>query len=101
VRIEASERREIEELTREAAAKKALVYVIKAFETLEKVMESAESDQARVAAAKEVLDRALGKPREAPPEPASDAMKDITPSGLNGSGHKPPIDLEDWKMVGT
>jgi hypothetical protein len=45
VRIEASERRELEELTREAAAKKALVYVVKAFKTLEKVMDGAESDQ--------------------------------------------------------
>jgi hypothetical protein len=88
-------KREVEELTREAAAKTALRYVAEAFETLSMVMRTAQSEQAKIAAAKEILDRALGKPREAPPE----TVKDITPNHLNGGQHRPVIDLEDFRRV--
>ncbi len=99
VRVEARERREISYASREEAAKAILGYVNEAYTALVDVMTNGKSEPARVAAANSILDRGLGKPREAPPEPASDAMRDITPQGLNGSGHKPPIDLEDFRRV--
>lgn len=85
----------VEELTREAASKVALTYAKQAFETLAAVMEKAQSDQARIAAAKEILDRALGKAREAPLE----SVNDITPNHLNGGQHRPVLDLEDFRRV--
>jgi hypothetical protein len=78
-------------MTREIASKRALDYIDKAYAGLADVVERGQSEAARVAAATAILDRALGKPREAPPEPASDPAKDITPQGMNGSGHKPEI----------
>jgi hypothetical protein len=88
-------KREVEELTREEAAKTALQYVAQAFETLSVVMRTAQSDQAKIAAAKEILDRGLGKAREAPP----DIIKDITPNHINGAQLRPPIDLDDFRRV--
>jgi hypothetical protein len=88
-------KREFEELTREKAARVALRYVTEAFETLSAVMKNGQSEQAKINAAKEILDRALGKAREAPPE----TVKDITPSHLNGGQHRPVIDLEDFRRV--
>src|SRR5438045_2271757 len=72
-------KRMVEGLTREAASELALNYVKQAFETLAAVMEKGTSDQAKVAAANAILDRALGKAREAPPDP----VKDITPNYFN------------------
>jgi hypothetical protein len=59
-------KREIEELTREAAAKTAIQYVAQAFETLSVVMRTGQSEQAKVAAAKEIF----GKAREPPQRPS-------------------------------
>jgi hypothetical protein len=88
-------KRQVEELTREAAAKTALQYVAEAFETLSVVMRTAQSEQAKIAAAKEILDRALGKAREAPLE----IIEDITPNHLSGGQHRPVLDLEDFRRV--
>lgn len=48
-------------LVTRSARQKALKYSTKAIETLAKIMAKSESDQARTAAAKEILDRAHGK----------------------------------------
>src|SRR4051812_15339431 len=77
---------EITALSREEAVKRVLGYVTNALTTLNEVMQDRASPQARVTAAKDILDRALGKAREAPPEAVQDPMKDITPQGLNGHG---------------
>jgi hypothetical protein len=84
---------------REEASKAILECVNEALDALRSVMRSGDATPAKVRAAEVILDRALGKPREAPPEPVTDPAKDITPQGLNGSGHKPVIDLEDFRRI--
>jgi hypothetical protein len=89
-------KREVDELTREAAARVALQYVAEALETLSAVMKDGQSEQVRVNAAKEILDRVLGKAREAPPEALNDISRPMSLAGLSTSRYSTWKTFEGW-----
>ncbi len=63
-------------------------YAPEALEMLAEVMRHGKSDAARVSACLAILDRAFGRPKQADPEPQSDALGDLLKEMQAGGGTK-------------